>query len=504
MLFWLNPYGRITDFLVQRRRNGDNRMKMSRILMVAGEAMPFIKTGGLADVLGALPAALRERGEQVAVVLPWYRKSVVEDSRLVLEQFPVWLGKISYPVRVHVSTVRGVPYYLVECPPLYDRDGVYVTEETDFPDNHVRYAVLSRAALAVARWVFRPEILHCHDWQAGLVPVYLRNPLAGDPVFLGVKVLLTLHNLGYQGLFPVSALGQMGLDSSVFHFNGLEYFGKVNVLKGGIVYSDALSTVSKAYAREIQTPEYGQGMDGLLASRSAVLTGILNGADYSEWNPETDRHIAANYSSRQLAGKHACKRALLAEFGLPSEALERPLVGMVSRLDRQKGFDLIEEAAGALAREDLSLVVLGTGNARYEELLAEMARAYPTRFAVKVGYDEALAHRIEAGADIFLMPSRYEPCGLSQIYSLRYGTVPVVRATGGLDDTIDRTTGFKFKEFAAGAMLAALRSALEVYGDPDRWKTLMLSGMARDYSWAVSAGEYSALYNQLRLHPEGG
>jgi starch synthase len=472
--------------------------------MVAGEATPFIKTGGLADVLGALPAALRGRGEDVAVVLPWYRDSVVNDSRLVLDQFPIWLGKTAYPVRVHVSTVRGVPYYLVECLPLFDRDGVYVTEEGDFADNHVRYAVLSRAALAVARWVFRPDIFHCHDWQAGLVPVYLRNSLAGDPVFLGVKVLLTLHNLGYQGLFPAAALGQMGLDSSVFHFNGLEFFGKVNVLKGGIVYSDGLSTVSKAYAREIQTPEYGHGMDGLLASRSNVLTGILNGADYSEWNPETDRHIAANYSSRQLAGKRVCKRELVAEFGLPPEALDRPLVGMVSRLAGQKGFDLIEEAAAALADSNLSLVALGTGDARYEKLLVDLARDFPSKFAVKVAYDEALAHRIEAGADIFLMPSRYEPCGLSQIYSLRYGTVPVVRATGGLDDTIDRTTGFKFQEYSAEAMLAALRSALEMYGDPDQWKSMMLGGMARDYSWAASAGEYSALYSHLRLHPGGG
>jgi starch synthase len=293
----------------------------------------------------------------------------------------------------------------------------------------------------------------------------------------------------------------MGLDSTVFHYDGLEFFGKVNVLKGGIVYSDAVSTVSPAYAREIQTPEYGHGMDGLLASRSAVLTGILNGADYSEWNPETDRYIAANYSSRQLAGKAVCKRALLGDFGLPREALDRPLVGMVSRLASQKGFDLIEEAAALLAVENLSLVVLGTGDARYEELLADLARAYPKKFAVKLAYDEALAHRIEAGADIFLMPSHYEPCGLSQIYSLRYGTVPVVRATGGLDDTIDSTTGFKFKEYTAAAMLTALRSALGMYGDPDRWKTMMLGGMARDYSWGASAGEYSALYNRLRLHP---
>jgi starch synthase len=277
----------------------------------------------------------------------------------------------------------------------------------------------------------------------------------------------------------------------------------VNVLKGGIVYSDALSTVSRAYAREIQTPEYGHGMDGLLASRSAVLTGILNGADYGQWNPETDRHIAANYSSGQLAGKQVCKRELVAEFGLPPEALGRPLVGMVSRLASQKGFDLIEEAAAALAEENLSLVVLGTGDARYENLLADMARDYPLKFAVKAAYDEALAHRIEAGADIFLMPSRYEPCGLSQIYSLRYGTVPVVRATGGLDDTIDPTTGFKFKEYSAGAMRTALRAALELYGNLDQWRTMMIAGMARDYSWAASAGEYSALYERLRLHPEG-
>ena len=472
---------------------------MGKILMVASEATPFIKTGGLADVLGALPAALHSLGEEVAVILPWYRDATVGESRCVLDTFNVWLGGTSLAMRVHVSVVRKVPYYLVECPPLFDRPVVYGDEEGDCVDNHIRFAALARAALTTARQVFRPSVVHCHDWQASPVPIYMRNTLALDPVFMGTKVLLTIHNLGYQGLFPASALPEMGLDKSVFHIGGLEFFGQVSLLKGGIVYSDALSTVSQAYAREIQTPGYGCGLEGLLAARGNVLTGILNGADYSEWAPETDRNIRANYSSNDLAGKQVCKRALLAEFGLPEEAFERPLVGIVSRLAGQKGFDLIEEAAPELASQEFSLVALGSGDPKYENMLRTLARENPARFAVKVAYDDPLAHRIFAGADIFLMPSHYEPCGLSQMYSLRYGTVPVVRATGGLDDTIDGSIGFKFKEYSAGALLAALRAAFEAYAEPSRWRELMLGGMARDYSWSASAAQYSALYRRLAV-----
>lgn len=465
--------------------------------MVASEAAPFVKTGGLADVMGALPPALAERGEQVAVVLPRYAQAEVETGRCVLENFPVWAGTARYEVRVHEVPHRGVRYFLVECESLFGRRGIYFDESGDFPDNHVRFAVLNKAALAVARWVFRPEILHCHDWQGSLASIYLKSVFAADPVFLGVKTVLTIHNLGYQGIFPAQALPEMGLDASVFHVNGVEFYGKVNLLKGGILYSDALTTVSRAYAREIQTPEYGCGLEGVLAARSGVLTGILNGADYSVWNPETDPHLPAHYSAERLEGKAACKRALLAELGLPEENMNRPLIGMVSRLVSQKGFDLVQEAAGDLLGCDVCLAVLGTGESRYEQFFRDLAAARPDRVAAKIAYDNPLAHRIEAGADIFLMPSRYEPCGLNQIYSLRYGTVPVVRATGGLDDTVDEETGFKFREYSAKAMMEAVGEALAAYRDPLRWQALQRAGMARDYSWGASAAEYSALYRRL-------
>ncbi len=470
---------------------------MGKVLMVASEATPFIKTGGLADVIGSLPPELKRRGVDVAVVLPWYAEAKVEESRCVLENLPIWLGPASYSVRVHMSTVRDVPYYLVECPPLFGRKGVYAGPDVGFTDNHVRFAVLSHSALAVARWLFRPQILHCHDWQGALAPVWVRGALAGDPTFFGTKILLTIHNLGYQGVFSQAELGEMGLDQNLFQRGGLEFHGDVNLLKGGIVSSDAISTVSKAYAAEIQTPEYGCRLDGLLRERAGVLTGILNGADYSEWNPETDRHIAATYSAADLSGKLACKRDLLAQFGLPEQAMERPLLGIVSRFTRQKGFDLLEEAATEFARENLSLVALGTGEPRYEELFRGLAQAHPDKIAVRVAYDNPLAHKVEAGSDMFLMPSRYEPCGLNQIYSLRYGAVPVVRATGGLDDTIDESTGFKFKDYSGEALLAAMRSALAAYRRTETWRRLVLRGMARDYSWRTSAAEYSALYERL-------
>ena len=460
--------------------------------MVASESTPFIKTGGLADVIGALPQALQASGEEVAVVLPWYRDARVESSRPVLEDLPVWLGRTCYPAQVHETAAAGVTFYLVKCPSLFDRKGVYGDENGDFPDNHLRFALLSRAALSVARWTFRPQILHCHDWQTALVAVYLRGMLAGDPTFMGVRTLLTIHNLGYQGWFPAEAAGELGLER-------VESTEALNLLRGGIASSDAISTVSRRYAAEIQTPEFGWGLEGLLASRASSLTGILNGVDYSEWDPAADRHLAANYSAEDLTGKLACKRDLIEQFGLPGEAMDRPLAGIVSRLASQKGFDLVAQVAPQLAAEEWTLVVLGSGEPNCEQLFQELAAAYPAKVAVKIAYDNALAHKIEAGSDLFLMPSRYEPCGLNQIYSLRYGTVPVVRATGGLDDTIDESTGFKFKEYTGEALLATVRAALAAYGDTAGWRRLMLNGMAKDYSWRASASAYVELYRRLAL-----
>ena len=464
--------------------------------MVASEAAPFAKTGGLADVIGSLPAALQALGVQVAALIPMYKGGAAKDARRIYD-LTIWLGSSRYDTSIYQAG-GDVSYYLLDCPPLYGRDGFYGTAKGDFPDNHIRFAVLARAALEVARRLFRPDVIHCHDWQASLVPVYLKTLLAGDPTFFSIRTLLTIHNLGYQGLFPKEALSDIALDTSLFHPGGLEFYGRVNLLKAGIVYSDAINTVSKAYAREIQTPEYGFGLDGLLRARSSALSGILNGADYSAWNPETDPYIARNYSTQDLSGKQVCKRELLREFGFDAgQAAERPLLGIVSRFAAQKGADLIAAIGDELAKENLWLIVEGSGDTLYEQIFQKLALAYPDRIAVRVAYDEALAHRIEAGADMFLMPSRYEPCGLNQMYSLRYGTIPVVRATGGLDDTIEESTGFKFQEYTGAALLDAIRRAVTGFGQPEAWRARMLLAMAQDFSWGLSAREYQRLYLNL-------
>jgi len=466
--------------------------------MVASEATPFAKTGGLADVVGALPGALAGEGWEAAVLMPRYGSVALAGARRVFDSLPVWLGPQRWDTSLYLEVVDGVRFYLLDCPPLYDRPGLYGAGGEDFPDNHVRFAVLARAALAVFRYLFRADILHCHDWQAGLVPAYLRTHFAYDPTFLAARTLFTIHNLGYQGLFPPAALAEIGLDRSVFRPEGLEFWGQVSLIKGGLNYAGALNTVSPTYAREIQTPEFGFGLDGVLRTRSAVLSGILNGVDYTAWDPAADPLIPAPYSAAELAGKTACKRALLDDFGLPAEAMEGPLIGVVSRFTSQKGADLIAAAAPGMAAQGFYLVALGTGDPEYEELFTSLAAAYPGRIAVRIAYDDRLAHRIEAGADLFLMPSRYEPCGLNQMYSLRYGTVPVVRATGGLDDTINEDTGFKFREYSSEAMLAALAAAAAAFADRDRWAAMMRRGMREDFSWPVSAARYGALYRQLQ------
>jgi starch synthase len=464
--------------------------------MVSSEAQPLAKTGGLADVVGALPAALRECGDEVAVVVPRYGSIDLKRARRVYDGIAIYLGKVRYDVAIYQATA-DFPFYLVDCPPLFDRKGLYGESGMDYPDNHIRFAVFARAALAVARVLFRTDIFHCHDWQAGLVPALLRSSFSSDPTYLGVKTLFTIHNLGYQGLFPRSAIADAALDPALYRPDGLEFFGQISYIKGGIAYADALSTVSPTYAREIQTPEYGFGMDGALRSRSAVLSGILNGVDYRQWDPEIDSFIPARYSADDLAGKRICKQHLLEEFGLPPAAMDRPLIGIVSRFTRQKGTDILAEIAGQLAADDLYLVALGSGEPEYEAFFRRMAAEHPGRIAVRIGFDNGLAHRIEAGADMFVMPSRYEPCGLNQIYSLRYGTVPVVRATGGLDDTIEEGTGFKFWEYSGQALLGAVRAAVGAFGDRDGWQETMRRGMRKDFSWKASATLYSALYRRL-------
>jgi len=474
-----------------------------RVMMVSSEVSPWARSGGLADVLGALPQALASLGYQVAVVLPRYMHAADAPATRVIDQLPVptGFGPIDVSVWSMTSTPEGatgsVTYFFVENAGLFGRDGLYGDSYGDFGDNQLRFALLSRAALEISRRIFPADVFHCHDWQAALVPVYLREQFSFDPEFAAAKTLLTIHNLGYQGLFPASKLPDLGLGQHLFNPSQLEFWGQINFLKAGIVFSDAINTVSRKYAEEIQTPEYGFGLDGLLRERRNVLSGILNGVDYARWNPANDPHIAAHYTPEDLSGKRECKRALLEQMGLPERLMDRPLLGIVSRFAAQKGFDLIGEIAPQILDLDVALVVLGDGEARYEDMFRELRRKHADRVAVTFGFNDPLAHLIEAGSDIFLMPSHYEPCGLNQIYSLKYGTVPAVRATGGLDDTIDESTGFKFADYNGSALLATIRDAARAWEDHEAWKARMVRGMNRDFSWASSARAYADLYERL-------
>lgn len=468
--------------------------------MVTPEAAPFAKTGGLADVLGSLPAALAVLGEEVTVVLPRYRVAAVHGSERIWHAMPVTAGPHNYLVAIDQVIEEGVRYLFVDCPPLYGRPGIYGERGVDYANNHLRYAVLDLAALGIARDIFRPDVFHGHDWPAGLLGPYLRETFRTDPTFFGAKFVLTIHNVGYQGNFSAALLGDIGLDARLLHPEGLEFWGRIGFLKAGIVWADAITTVSPTYAREIQTPEYGYGLDGLLRERAARVTGILNGADYEEWNPETDSYIPAKYSAPDLSGKWLAKKAVLEEFNLPVEK-SKPVIGIVSRLVDQKGFDLlapvVSNLVADLTAEEFVVIAVGSGEERVEETFRDLARSYPSNFAVQIGYDHQLSHRIIAGADMFLMPSRYEPCGLGQMYALRYGTVPIVRATGGLDDTVDETTGFKFKNHTPEELLEAIRAALAAWKDQEEWRERMRRGMRKDFSWGASAAQYQKLYRSL-------
>ena len=476
-----------------------------KILFVASEGLPFSKTGGLADVIEALPKSLAALGHEVTVLLPRYRNTRAVPVPVPTLTIPMGDG-LRFPRIEEGGTLHGVQYYFVDDPEYFDREQLYGVAGKDYPDNAERFAEFSSAAIEFCKHVWMPDIIHCHDWQAGLVPVLLRTRYAKDEALRELRVIFTIHNMGYHGSFPRETMKKIGLPETLFTIEAMEFYGRVNFLKGALIFSDFLTTVSPKYAEEIQTVEYGHGLDGVVRNRADLLTGILNGVDYSVWSPERDKLIAARYSPKDLSGKLLCKRNLLEEFSLSSEAIDKPAIGIVSRFAGQKGFDLIEQVASDLLKEDLTIAALGAGEPKYEKLFRELAKAYPAKFSVKVAYDNILAHKIEAGADIFLMPSRYEPCGLNQIYSLKYGTVPVVRATGGLDDTIEAFdpatgsgTGFKFQAYDGPTLLGAIRQALSVFrSDPEAWHRLQLNGMAKDFSWKVSAAEYAKLYDSAR------
>lgn len=484
-------------------------MSRLHILMVASEVSPWAKTGGLADVTGALPAALEDLGHTVTTVLPLYRGVAVPEGRDLAVR--VRAGAFDHEARLRVVDLterRRVVF--VDVPRLFNRAGFYGVDGTDFADNAERFGVFSAAALDYAASDANPwpvDVIHAHDWQAGLVPTLVRNDELYRARFDRAALVFTIHNLAYQGVFDRDVVPQLGLPWSAFTMDTGEFWGRFSFLKAGITASDMLTTVSPTYARETQRPEFGAGMEGVLAARADRYVGILNGIDTTVWNPATDPLLPARFDVDDRSGKLICKRALLERFGFAQgdDALARPMVGMVSRLVGQKGLDLIERAAPDLAALDAYWVFVGKGDPRYEQFLTGLAARFPSRIGVFIGFDEALAHLVEAGSDLFLMPSVFEPCGLNQMYSLRYGTVPVVTAVGGLEDTIQPYTtrakhanGFKFRDQSPETLVRVLRQATRLYRDPEIWGPLVERGMRTDHSWQTSAGEYVKVYRRAR------
>lgn len=470
--------------------------------MIASELAPFSKTGGLADVASALPQALGRAGHDVTVVTPRYRGigagQWVSDVSATVAGVTFSAGLFEEPLG------PGARALFVDCPPLYDRVGLYNAGQVDYPDNPLRFAFLSIAALEWAAAQTAPvQVVHAHDWQAGLTGAYLSQHFARHASLARIPTVFTIHNLAYQGIADKAWLPRLGLGWDLFTVGGLEFWDRLSFLKAGVNFSDAVTTVSPTYADEIQRPEYGFGFDGVMRARAAALVGILNGIDTDVWNAATDPLLPAPFTARALAGKALAKRAVLEAFGLPAgdEALARPLIGIVSRLVDQKGFDLVAQVADAIVDLGAAFVVLGSGDRRHEQLWRALAARRPATVGVHIGFDERLAHLVEGGADLFLMPSRYEPCGLNQMYSQRYGTVPIVRATGGLVDSVvpwdsatGKGTGFLFADYSGDAMLGAISRALEVFGRPAEWKKVQQNGMKADFSWDRSARAYVRVY----------
>jgi starch synthase len=478
-----------------------------RVLMIASEVAPWAKTGGLADVLGALPAALERLGHHVTVVLPRYRSVVLPPAET--RPLSVRLGAQVHDVVAHVAAVSAQHRVVfVDAPRFFDRDGFYTSGGVDYPDNALRFALLCAAALDFVHGDGEAiDVVHAHDWQAGLTPAMIRTMPSRWPGLVGAGLVFTIHNLAYQGTFSRDVVPALGLPWEVFRIDTGEFWGQFGYLKTGITYSDIVTTVSPTYANETRTRESGVGLDGVLRALGDRYLGILNGIDTALWDPARDPLLPAHFTADDLSGKRACKRALLERTGLPvgDDMLERPLIGLVSRLVEQKGLDLIEAAAEELLELDASWVFVGSGDPRHERALREMAVRHPTRVAAHIGFDDGLAHLVEAGADIFLMPSKFEPCGLNQMYSLRYGTVPIVHAVGGLDDTVQPytsraqgATGFKFEEPTPAALVRTVRQALRLFQSPDAWTRLMRNGMAADHSWQTSAREYVRVYRRAR------
>ncbi len=477
-----------------------------KILFVASEVSPFAKTGGLADMTAELARELQRQGHDVRIVLPLY-KTVAKGNAAIAKgrkSFLVQLGGEAYKGLLRQTSLDGIPVYLLENRELFHRDGLYGTASGDYPDNARRFAFFCRGVLELLKRLdFRPDLLHCHDWQTALLPILLRYELAEDPFFSKTATLYTIHNLAYQGLFPAAELDELGLDTDYLTMDRLEFYGQINLMKGAIQAAELVTTVSPTYREEILEDEQGCGLAGVLRTRQDDLVGILNGLDYEEWDPANDRDIVKQYSTTSLqSGKSANKSALQRLMGLP-ERSDLPLIGMVARLSAQKGFELIAELAPRLADDELQLAVLGSGEERYVAMFQELKEQGVRNISLRVAFDQALARQIYAGSDIFLMPSQYEPCGLGQLIALRYGAIPVVRRVGGLSDTIvdpldgkGEANGYTFTEFSAAGLQDALDRACRAWHDRDGWKKLQRRAMGCRFPWQQAAQDYAELYRR--------
>ncbi len=470
----------VGDVRIFVKRGGE----LMKIAMVASEVVPFAKTGGLADVTGALPLVLEYCGQEVIVIMPGYK--CIKDAGL----------KISRVSKDVLSTVIGknIKVYFIEHKGYFNRNGLYGDKFGDYPDNLERFAFFCRRALELLKEInFSADILHLHDWQSSLVAAYLKNSYSSMSFYRQMRCVLTLHNIGYQGIFAKEEFPKLGFGWELFDLKGFEFYDKVNLLKGGIIFTDLINTVSPTYAVEIQSKELGFGLDGLLRERKNVLSGILNGVDYSVWDPNTDRFIMQNFSLANLEDKSLNKNDLQKICRLPQDR-NIPVLGMVSRLAQQKGFDIFALGLDALCKMDVQIVILGSGDLKYQEILRAAAEKYPKVISLNLKFDDSLAHKIYAGSDIFLMPSFYEPCGLGQLISLYYGTIPLVFKTGGLAGTINSGNGFVFNRYTKEELLKLINKATGVFKDKKKWNSLIKNAMKCDFSWKVSAEKYLQLY----------
>jgi len=488
--------------------------KPLNVLFVSSEVEPFAKTGGLADVSSSLPKAIKESGNEIRIIMPRYRfiserKFKLHDI-IRLKDIPIPVGNQTELGNVKSSFISNlkekVQVYFLDNAKYFGRDGIYQSPvgKKDYQDNDERFIFFCHGVLeTLKRLGWQPDIIHCNDWQTGLIPAYMKSVYADDPFFKNIKTIFTIHNMAYQGSFPADSFKKTGLPSAIFTPDGAEAYGKFNFLKTALVYADAITTVSQKYAEEIcSSPEMGAGLNGFLSHRKKDLHGILNGIDYQLWNPLSDEHIYRKYDVKSLEAKSDNKKALAKRFQFEYD--ERiPMVGAISRLVEQKGFDLVLEAMDEMMKMDIQFVLLGAGDPKVEKKFEAFQKKHSSKMGVFFGFDDELAHLIEAGSDMFLMPSRYEPCGLNQMYSMRYGTVPIVRATGGLDDTVEdyagngKGTGIKFEKYDSRELVKAIQRAVKVYQQPEEWKKLMRNGMAKDFSWGHSARKYTSLYKEL-------